>query len=340
MLGGMPYTWTALGSPRRFLELRQRANLLAWSGIMALFLILLSISEAIGMYFRALGLNQDIHRSILLINDLLKLSSPVVLLLYAFRKADKMANILRLFSVVQNQTRDIPRTSRKHLDVFISLIGTVLSSLTASVLVSNYLQKQISSPFQLVVFILQDAIFNTVLTLMVAILTTLLLEMSDLAECVTTRLVGFKTSRRAINILTPFSDTWTSYGHRCFMANINAKLIPWAEKSLKALNEAARESEVYLQIPALFIAAGFVNILFICYNMTVNPKVFPPVSFVLLASHFSRLWCAMHAADIYRNKVSFVCQEKKIHHLIQALLFPYRTMIFNNVDLSVLEQML
>lgn len=246
-----------------------------------------------------------IKAAVAMANNILLPCSPLVLLLNAVWKAEKMASVLRVLSFVHNQSADSPRSVYGHLSISITVVITISCMSVASLLMIRHVRVYVTSFSVIVFFSLQSVAFNFILITMLVILTTLLLEMSDLTESVTTSLAGPEASQRAADGLPLFSITDTSHGHCRYLLNINAKLILWAERSLQALNEAAREAEDYLQIPfLLIIGEAFLNIFIVSYIVTQSEEFTADLSFFILGSFTGRLWCVMHAPDIYRNKVS------------------------------------
>lgn len=111
---GMPLTWTALDPPGAALQPKRRRILLAWIGLVPVYLIVMSIywTNHVLITYSKYPLNVKI--AVKVSGNILLFCSPVLLLWNALWQADKLANVLRVFSFVQSQFTDSLRSTDGH----------------------------------------------------------------------------------------------------------------------------------------------------------------------------------------------------------------------------------
>ncbi|MPC61580.1 hypothetical protein E2C01_055654 [Portunus trituberculatus] len=291
--GGLPYTWTASGYWEGRLQLRRRRALLAWSGVVVLYLLTICIYRTKN-YMLETAMFQDVSSALFTINNLLVNFTPTCLIFFALCKANKMVSMVQLISLVQAQATCDQHTTESHINIAIILLATMVC--TAGAPVSLFILSINEQYHFNITIIHQEVIFSLIVILVLGIMTVVMLEITDLTERLTTCLAGSEDSRNNAD-QTPFFD-------KIF---IKIDCLVSHERSLRMLNEAARKAEDYLRMPLLLIGGeGFLNILFTFYMMTQSTTPVHVTHLLFLASFIGRSWCAMHVIDLYKSKVMCV----------------------------------
>ena len=309
--GGLPYTWISSGHQKGLLHLRRRRGLLVWSGLVAIYLIVLTIYTRIETNDILEKYLQGKRGTLITLNYISVNLSPHALRFSALWKASKLANILTLISFVQVRVKDRSRISVDFAVVSIILIGAIICSCVGVLMTVSSYSNYVPVLYR-ALFLHEEIVYVTSIMLTVVTLTILLLEITDLTECMTTILEGQEESGLQDDQLALFDSTPYTRRHKLNWM-INTSVITEAKKSLQAMNKAAREVEDYLQIPLLFITLDTLQNALVYAYLIIESEC-QPMPFIL-ASTLSRHWCVLHAIDIYKNKVRFVFLVVSVGHL-------------------------
>ena len=229
VLGGLPYTWKASGHHDGLLHPTRRRFLLALSSLVVVYLTTTSIYATKITTLEIVRRNPDMKASLTIINNILVHVSPLVLIISALWKADKMANILRLISLVKRHTTNSSHSGGRHTRVYITLMVTILCSAVGPIFVIKGLAKHHSS-LVTVMFAHAEIVFYAAFKLTLVILTTLLLELTDLTDSVTSSLAGFQDARHAAEQMTLFENTLTNGKDNDIPMKMNISLISSSER--------------------------------------------------------------------------------------------------------------